>query len=97
VLTAELYPTRLRATAFGVVSACSRLAGVCTPFVAGGLWSAAPAAALGTYAAAAALCAAVLARLKDTGSAPMPDELPMLHAAAEDDAERRQEAPELLT
>lgn len=60
VLTAETFPTALRATGFGVVSACSRLAGTLTPFVAGSGWDASPEGALLAYAIAAASCAAVL-------------------------------------
>ena len=76
LLTAEAFPTRLRATAFGLASAASRLAGTLTPFVAGSLWQARPAAALLVYAVAAAGCAATLLCLvRDTGHSPMPDEL----------------------
>ena len=76
VLTAESFPTSSRATAFGVVTACARLAGAATPFVAGTVWGGSPAAAVFVYAAAAALCALVLTlTLRETGRAPMPDEL----------------------
>lgn len=75
VLSAELLPTRLRATGFGIVSAASRLAGTATPFVAGSVWAASPAAALTCYAAAAALCALVVGRLQDTRRRAMPEEI----------------------
>ena len=76
VLTAESFPTRLRATAFGIVSAASRLSGTVTPFVAGTMWAASPGGALLSFAAGAALCALVLRCLvADTGQRPMPDEL----------------------
>ena len=79
VLTAETFPTRLRATAFGVVSVASRFAGTLTPFVAGSVWDASPAAALFAYSAAAAACAAILRLfVDDTGCRPMPDELASL-------------------
>ena len=76
VLTAESFPTRLRATAFGIVSAAARLSGTVTPFVAGTMWAASPGGALLSFAAGAALCALVLRCLvADTGQRPMPDEL----------------------
>ena len=93
VLTAETFPTPLRATAFGVVSGASRLAGTASPFVAGTLWDTSPAAALFSYAAAATLCAvAVRGFVTDTGQRPMPDEVsPLvpphaLHEVVEDAA-----------
>lgn len=76
LLTAESYPTRLRATAFGLVSACSRLAGTATPFVAGTVWAASPLGALLAYATSAAICAIVLlVAVADTSRRAMPDEL----------------------
>ena len=83
VLTAESFPTNHRATAFGVVSACSRLAGIVTPFVAGSLWDVTPIGALMCYAAAALVCASVLwLFVADTRDAAMPDELTALSAEA---------------
>ena len=64
------------ATAFGLVSACSRLAGTVTPFVAGSGWEASPLGALLCYAASAIVCAGVLVlAVADTSRQPMPDEL----------------------
>jgi hypothetical protein len=83
VLTAEAFPTNLRATAFGLASAASRLAGTATPFVAGSMWEASPSGALGCYAVSAALCALTLLRLvDDTSRAPMPDEVTALAPAS---------------
>ena len=74
VLTAESYPTGLRTTAFGVVSAASRCAGILTPLVAGTVWHASPSSALFVYAGAAALCAGVLRlAIRETSGEPMPD------------------------
>ena len=71
--------TRMRATAFGLVSAASRLAGTVSPFVAGTLWDASPVGALVCYALSAAACAAaLLARVAETSRRPMPDELTSL-------------------
>jgi hypothetical protein len=78
VLSAETFPTSLRTTAFGLVSSASRLAGTLTPFVAGTVWAASPAASLLTYAATALGCALVIRHfVPDTMGRPLP-ELPEL-------------------
>ena len=72
ILTAESYPTDLRVTAFGVVSAASRFAGILTPLVAGTVWNASHLSALFVYAGAAAACAAVLRlAVRETFNQPM--------------------------
>ena len=71
VLSAELLPTSLRATGFGMVSAASRLAGTVTPFIAGSVWEASASTALVCYAAMALLCASAIGRLGDTANRAM--------------------------
>lgn len=83
MLSAELLPTSVRATGFGLVSAASRLAGTATPFVAGTVWANSPPTALACYAAAAALCACVIGRLRETGWRAMPEEIQGLRWGAE--------------
>ena len=88
VLTAETFPTRVRATGFGVVSASSRLAGTVTPFIAGSVWASSPSATLACYACSAALCAAVLGLcVPETGGQPLPDEFTPLQIDADRDGQ----------
>lgn len=81
VLTAEVFPTSLRATGFGLTSTCSRLAGILSPFVAGSVWNTSPPAALGILCAAGLVCSALLLLLvRETGRGVMADDVP--HVAA---------------
>ena len=78
VLTAEAFPTALRATGFGLVSACSRIAGLLTPFVAGWLWEISRVKALTVYASTSLACALALRFfIRDTTYLPLQDAVPV--------------------